>query len=425
MAIKERVIKNLTQTENDLNLALTTNDSLNFENALKSLMQAKNLSQNGLTEENYKPYAEIYDGLLLAFQNLIEVGAAQELLDLAFEFLSYLKNQIALEKSFKKELVFLPIQAAMWDSLESVWKAAYDDTEHCIAYVIPLPYANCNRDDSINEWHTDRNEFPKYVPTIHFEDIDLEEMHPDVIFINNPYDGVTITLTQDRFFSDKLKDYTDKLIYIPYFILAEPATKEGVRYFALTYGVLYSDQIILQSEDIKKHYIDVLVEEMPSLTREYWENKIIAAGSPKVDKVLYSKKEDFTIPSEWLNIVKNKKVILYLTSLKASLKNIEKVTDKLRYVFKIFKDRDDVALWWRPHPLLKNTLHYKYPEVEKEYLKLEQEYIEAGFGIYDDTGDLHRAICYSDAYYGDPSSVVTLYKYTGKPIMIQNFNICE
>jgi len=44
-------------------------------------------------------------------------------------------------------------------------------------------------------------------------------------------------------------------------------------------------------------------------------------------------------------------------------------------------------------------------------------------GIYDDTGDLHRAICYSDAYYGDLSSVIVLYKNTGKPIMLENFAI--
>ena len=34
--------------------------------------------------------------------------------------------------------------------------------------------------------------------------------------------------------------------------------------------------------------------------------------------------------------------------------------------------------------------------------------------------ELDRAIALSDAYYGDPSSVVHLYKQTGKPIMIQN-----
>ena len=33
------------------------------------------------------------------------------------------------------------------------------------------------------------------------------------------------------------------------------------------------------------------------------------------------------------------------------------------------------------------------------------------------------AVVLSDAYYGDPSSVVQVYKKTGKPIMIQNVDV--
>ena len=43
--------------------------------------------------------------------------------------------------------------------------------------------------------------------------------------------------------------------------------------------------------------------------------------------------------------------------------------------------------------------------------------------IFDDTADMNRAIAISDAYYGDPSSLVELYKKTGKPIMIENIEI--
>lgn len=42
-----------------------------------------------------------------------------------------------------------------------------------------------------------------------------------------------------------------------------------------------------------------------------------------------------------------------------------------------------------------------------------------GMFIFDDTADLHRAIAMSDAYYGDRSSVMELYKASGKPLMFQ------
>jgi len=45
--------------------------------------------------------------------------------------------------------------------------------------------------------------------------------------------------------------------------------------------------------------------------------------------------------------------------------------------------------------------------------------------IYDDTSNLHRAITWSNAYYGDSSSVVQLYKATEKPVMIQNPEIVK
>ena len=38
---------------------------------------------------------------------------------------------------------------------------------------------------------------------------------------------------------------------------------------------------------------------------------------------------------------------------------------------------------------------------------------------------MNRAIAVSDAYYGDQSSLVALYRKTGKPIMIQNADVRE
>ena len=56
-----------------------------------------------------------------------------------------------------------------------------------------------------------------------------------------------------------------------------------------------------------------------------------------------------------------------------------------------------------------------------EFNRVVEKYRHEGWGIYDDTADLERAIALSDAYYGDWSSVVTLYQAAGKPIMIQAY----
>jgi len=60
------------------------------------------------------------------------------------------------------------------------------------------------------------------------------------------------------------------------------------------------------------------------------------------------------------------------------------------------------------------------PLLVAEYRRIVAEYKRDGSGIYDDTPDLHRAIAWSDAYYGDWSSLVTLFGVTGKHVVIQN-----
>ena len=62
------------------------------------------------------------------------------------------------------------------------------------------------------------------------------------------------------------------------------------------------------------------------------------------------------------------------------------------------------------------------PDLWERYKRIVDTYKAEDWGIYDDTAELERAIAVSDAYYGDQSSVVWMYKETGKPIMIQN---CE
>lgn len=68
------------------------------------------------------------------------------------------------------------------------------------------------------------------------------------------------------------------------------------------------------------------------------------------------------------------------------------------------------------------TIKSMRPDLYGEYMEIVKIFQKENWGIYDESSDIDRAIIVSDAYYGDMSSVVELYKVTGKPIMIQN---CE
>lgn len=423
MSRKKRVLRRLHLIESDLQKTAKTNSKAMWGIVSKGLIAARDIWQEGLTEKTYSAYQEIYDGLILASQQMAaseEKSIEADTISLCRELLQYLIGQTEKETAVKKDIVFLPYKASMWDSLESVWKAAYADKEHCNAYVMPIPYCDRNPDGSVAEWHCERDSFPKYVPTLDWQKVDLMAWHPDIIFYHYPYDDYNrVTSLDGRYYSRNLRQCADKLVYIPYFVLDEPCTEERVEHFVTTQGVLNADKVIVQSEAMRELYINILTKRTNQPDRAYWEERISGAGSPKIEKVLTSKKEDFEMPEKWKKLVEGKKVILYNTSLTAMLQNSDKVCDKLRYVFDVFRNRDDVVLWWRPHPLMKSTFHAMRPQYEEEYLSLEKKYIEEGWGIYDDSPDLNRAICYSDAYYGDRSSVVYLYKKINKPLMIQ------
>ena len=425
MSRKKRVLRRLHLVESDLQKTAKTNSKAMWGIVSKGLIAARDIWQEGLTEKTYLAYGEIYDGLILASQQMAaseEKSIEADTISLCRELLQYLIGQTEKETAVKKDIVFLPYKASMWDSLESVWKAAYADKEHCNAYVMPIPYCDRNPDGSVAEWHCERDLFPKYVPTLDWQKVDLMAWHPDIILYHYPYDDYNrVTSLDGRYYSRNLRQCADKLVYIPYFVLEEPCTEESVEHFVTTQGVLNADKVIVQSEAMRELYINILMKRTNQPDRAYWEERISGAGSPKIEKVLTSKKEDFEMPENWKRLVDGKKVIFYNTSLTAMLQNSDKVCDKLRYVFDVFRDRDDVVLWWRPHPLMKSTFHAMHPKYEEEYLSIEKQYIEDGWGVYDDTADLHRAICWSDAYYGDQSSVVSLYEKTGKPIILEDF----
>lgn len=342
-----------------------------------------------------------------------------------------IENSIKNDVKIRKEAVFLPYKASMWDSLESIWMAANDDPD-CDAYVIPIPYFDKNPDGSFKEMHYEGDQYPKYVPIIKYNEFDFETHHPDMIFIHNCYDEYNlVTSVHPFFFTTNLRKFTDQLIYVPYFLLGEikPDEKEkieGMKHFCITPGVVNSDYVVVQSPDMRQIYIDVLCEQYGVSTRPIWEKKILGLGSPKVDKVLNTKKEDLIIPEEWLKIIQKpdgswKKIIFYNTSITALLKYGNKILDKMRGVFKTFKEnKDEVALLWRPHPLIRATVASMRPQLWDEYNKMVAQYKEEGWGIYDDTADMDRAVVLSDAYYGDGSSVVQLYLKTGKQVVRQN-----
>lgn len=337
------------------------------------------------------------------------------------------------------EVVFLPYKASMWDSLESVWKAAEADPD-CDAYVVPIPYYDMNPDQSLGEMHYEGDQYPSYVPVVNWKDYPLEERCPDIVFIHNPYDDRNlVTRIHNRYFSKNLRKHTEILCYIPYFAVTTSISPS----FALLPAVLYSDFIIVQSEEIRQQYLSVwarIVQEKETdfAIFETIQRKILALGSPKLDFAANMEDNDSDLPETWKHLMAKsdgtrKKIVFYNTSLSSMLKKSgygnDGISDlylqKVESVLDIFKKTDDAVLWWRPHPLMKSTFAAMRPELYQRYIQIVDTYQKEGYGIYDDSPDLHRAVRTCDLYYGDSSSVMALMQAVGKTILVQNINLTD
>lgn len=327
-----------------------------------------------------------------------------------------INKNIMREVPEEYEVVFLPYKASMWDSLESIWQASVRDTK-CRTFVIPIPYYDKNPDGSIGCEHYEYEQFPEDVPLINYGEVNLEIRQPDVIYIHNPYDNCNrVTSVHPQYYAKNLRNCTEKLVYVPYFVLEGSAIPSTL---AIVPGVLYSDYVIVRNNVERQEYINRFVEQQIPIDIA---KKLLPLGSPKLDKIKCMSKVKMTVPEEWREKIKGKKIIFYNTTLNGVLKEDEYL-DKIQTVFEYFRKRKDVVLIWRPHPLLETTIKSMREKLFLRYLSIKHEYLIDNIGILDRSEDMSIAIALSDAYYGDGSSIVWLYLETGKKVLLQNTNV--
>lgn len=365
-----------------------------------------------LETEGLKAIGMLENYCELVFQIYEKIGQGQ-LVDANKTYKALRKQLIQIENTTRRDLkviwevVFLPYKAAMWDSMETIWKAMNEDERYHVD-VIPIPYYDKNPDGSFREEHNEGAAYPEYVPITEYGQYDFTERQPDVIFIHNPFDDCNyVTSVHPFFFSSNLKQYTQCLVYVPYFISGGYISDT---HYALN-SYLYIDKILTQSESMKKYF------------HPAFHNKLLPLGSPKADRILSADYVE-TLPDEWKEKINGKKVFLYNTSITGLLKDNEQLLKKIQYIFECFEEKKEAVLLWRPHPLMESTIHSMRPHLLQEYKRLIGETKRLSNVIYDSNPNVSLSAKISDAYIGEStSSMVCLLGIQGKPIFLTNTNI--
>lgn len=197
-----------------------------------------------------------------------------------------LSQVIEQETEERREVVFVPYKASLWAGMEPEWQAA-TEAENTDVYVVPAPYyyKDAYGTAKTGEPHYETEGYPEQVAITSYEDYNFQEHHPDCIVIQCPYDEYNYGMTLHPFFYAKnLVKYTDKLIYIPALTMDEigpgdERARENLKSYCNMPGVVYADKVIVQSEQMKGVYVELLTEFAGEETRALWEEKIVG-GNP-------------------------------------------------------------------------------------------------------------------------------------------------
>ena len=197
------------------------------------------------------------------------------------------KIHTALKRELKKQIVFLPHRLKHFESLRP-FISALGESGNFDCKIIPIPYYDRLGDGSLSEMHYEGEDFSKEYDIIDYRSFNFAEELPDAIVINSPYDEFNQVFTVDPFFySKEMRKYTNKLIYIPYFVTDEinPADEnDGKAFYNMNYyvtvpGVFYADLTIVQSEQMKKAYLEKISKFTNKEISKKMEKKISGAGS--------------------------------------------------------------------------------------------------------------------------------------------------
>lgn len=390
------------------------------------LMQAAN--QNAAAGENADEEAvmKTAEGLMQEMQTI----------------LIQIKENIKLEILDRKEAVFLPFKASYWDAMETVYKAAAEDPD-CDVYVIPIPYYEKDFMGNFTVMHEEREMFPQDIPVTPYDKFDFALHHPDWIVIQNPYDEFNSAISVHTFFYSKnLRKYTDSLIYIPYFVLDEFGKEEeraygNMRYYCTMPGVIYADKVFVQSENMRKLYIDKLAEFAGEETREVWAQKIIGIGSPKQDKEREKASLEISLQGKWHTVIEKpdgsrKMALLYGTGISEFVEYKEQALEKLRKVLGLLESsREELALFWYAELPQQEEFPQKQPEQDafpqeadeiwQAYRGLVEKYRNRSWVIVlENTEDVEQALRLCDAYYGCGGELAHRCAVEEKPVMIRD-----
>ena len=326
-----------------------------------------------------------------------------------------------------RKVVFLPCHPNMWEGFETLYDREISDPSAEVK-VIPIPTYSRDSEDNLYDAEYITEGYPQDVEICGLNDYNLQEQHPDVIYIQNIQDADNPGFTvHPHFHTGNLRNFTDELVYIPYNCMSE--IDPGYRFLEEYYphiltlpAIEYVDRVIVQSRNMKDVYLRLLCGGSEELLAT-WDQKISFEDYPRTAVLKKYSKETVPYPESWNRHLLSpdgsaKTVVLFTTSVMSVLDQGRSAFRRARETFdEYLGKKSDTALIWRPNMHLPEVIIKLRPELFDDFRALLEFYIYNDVGIFDETPTPTPAIILSDCYIGEECGIKELYKTTGKPII--------
>ena len=379
------------------------------------------------------------------------------------ESLNKVCNVVETQIINRKEVLFLTIGSKEWKGFENTYQYHISQEKECDIYVVPLPLLTKDplgqvaiSEELIKEGLS-IEQYPDDIAYTDWQSYDVSQHCPDIIYIQNPYDAENSYLTvPPQYYASNIRKYTEKLVFIPFKDTSEFTDKDGpdiynLKHYAAAPGVICSDIAIVQSENIKQHYINALVKFAGEDTRNVWENKITLREKTFFGKLCYTDKvstidnnsgDDNIMCLDARNSVGDGTHNVKDNTKTSNTKTLEKkrilyciganeLTEHKNNLIKIITDRLEV---FHQNSEKIDTTILLYPSDKQLWRQVDLELSDKLFNILD--SEVKDGVKYIEispmnadaiteeynAYYGSSSPLVPAFVTQKKPVMIANYD---
>ncbi len=318
----------------------------------------------------------------------------------------------------RREILFLPVGPKEWKGLARIYEQISD--EETDIYVVPLPLmkksflGGVSMSDEEIQKAVHLEDYPAGIPCTDWLAYDPMIHCPDVIYVQNPYDGENPCLTEPPdFYIRNLQRCSEKIIYVPISRTEEFGDEDindqyNLKHYVTAPGPVYADEVIVQSENIKEQYVNALTGFAGEDTREVWQKKIHTDGFPKEPERNRSggKRILYCIGANELTGHKDR----FAETLKNKLRIFDEAGDGIQISVSLYPDRREE--WKKTDAALADEV-FRLIDSAVSGKKYDEITVTAS--------DADAAASSYDAYYGSPSPLVPAFVLQGKPVMLANY----